>query len=100
MIENIKELLQNAQLQQQVKASANLAEAIKLITTAGAEKGYSFTQESVAQLISGLMLGEHELSEEDLLAVAGGAICRRSCIESNTLSRVQFVGEAALKVTH
>jgi predicted ribosomally synthesized peptide with nif11-like leader len=72
MINNIKELLQNTQLQQQVKASANLAEAIKLITTAGVQKGYSFTQESVAQLISGLMLGEHELSEEDLLAVAGG----------------------------
>ncbi len=87
MINDIKELLQNAQLQQQIKASANLAEAIKLITTAGAERGYSFTQESVAQLISGLMLGEHELSEDDLLAVAGGAICRRSCIESNTLSR-------------
>lgn len=55
MIQNIKELLQNAQLQQQVKEAANLAEAIKLITTAAVEKGYSFTQESVAQAISGLM---------------------------------------------
>ena len=72
MIQNIKELLQNAQLQQQVKAAANLAEAIKLITNAGAAKGYSFTQESVAQVVSGLMLEEHELSEADLLAVAGG----------------------------
>lgn len=33
MIQNIKELLQNTQLQQQVKVAANLAEAIKLITT-------------------------------------------------------------------
>jgi predicted ribosomally synthesized peptide with nif11-like leader len=74
MIQNIKELLQNAQLQQQVKEAANLEEAIKLITTAGAEKGYSFTQERVAQVISGLMLEEHELSEGELLAVAGGAI--------------------------
>jgi predicted ribosomally synthesized peptide with nif11-like leader len=84
MINNIKELLQNAQLQQQVKASANLSEAIKLITTAGAQKGYSFTQQNVAQAIRGLMLGEQELSEDDLLAVAGGAVCRQSCVESNT----------------
>lgn len=72
MLENIKELLQNTQLQQQVKAAANLAEAIKLITTAGAQKGYSFTQESVAGAIGGLMLGDRELSETDLLSVAGG----------------------------
>ena len=72
MIENIKALLQNAQLQQQVKEVANLAEAIKLITTAGVEKGYSFTQKSVAQVVSGLIREEHELSEGELLAVAGG----------------------------
>ncbi|MDZ7960290.1 MAG: Nif11-like leader peptide family natural product precursor [Aulosira sp. DedQUE10] len=73
MIQNIKELLQNPQLQQQVKEATNLAEAIKLITTAGTQKGYSFTQESLAQVVSGLMLEERELSEVDLLAVAGGA---------------------------
>ncbi|MDZ7960289.1 MAG: Nif11-like leader peptide family natural product precursor [Aulosira sp. DedQUE10] len=72
MIDNIKEILKNAQLQQQIKEATNLAEAIKLITTAGSQKGYSFTQESVAQVVSGLMLGEHELTEADLLAVAGG----------------------------
>lgn len=74
MIQNIKELLQNTQLQQQVKEAANLAEAIKLITAAGAEKGYSFTQESVAQVVSGQILEEHELSEADLLLVAGGLL--------------------------
>jgi predicted ribosomally synthesized peptide with nif11-like leader len=79
MIQNIKELLQNTQLQQQVKASTNLAEAIKLITTAGVQKGYSFTQENVAQVVSSLMLGECELSEDDLLAVAGGAKCVDCC---------------------
>jgi predicted ribosomally synthesized peptide with nif11-like leader len=72
MLENIKELLQNAQLQQQVKAATNLAAAIELITTAGAQKGYSFTQESVTQALGGLMLGDRELSEADLLSVAGG----------------------------
>lgn len=71
MIENIKELLQNAQLQQQVKEAANLAEAIKLITTAGAEKGYSLTQQKVAQVVSKLMLEKQELLETDLLTIAG-----------------------------
>lgn len=74
MIQIIKELLQNVQLQQQIKEAANLVEAIRLITTAGAKKGYSFTQESVAEAINELMLGQHELSEADLLAVAGGAM--------------------------
>jgi cobalamin biosynthesis protein CbiD len=72
MIQNIKELLQNTQLQQQIKEANNLVEAIKLITTAGTQKGYSFTQESIAQVVNGLMLEERELSESDLLTVAGG----------------------------
>lgn len=72
MIQTIKELLQNTQLQQQVKEATNLVEAIKIITIAGAVKGYSFTQENVAQVVSGLMLQEQELTEEDLLAVSGG----------------------------
>lgn len=84
MIQNIKELLQNAQLQQQVKAATNLVEAIKLITTAGAEKGYSFTQESVAQVIGRLMLEEQELTEADLQAVAGGRYCAETCLENQS----------------
>jgi predicted ribosomally synthesized peptide with nif11-like leader len=85
MIQNISELLQNAQLQQQVKEATNLTEAIKLITNASAKKGYSFTQESIAQLSSELMLGEYELSEDDLLGVAGGIIPRTTlCSHSST----------------
>lgn len=80
MIQIIKELLLNAQLKQQVKEAANLIEAIQLITLAGVEKGYSLTQENVAQAISGLMLGEQELSEEDLQVVAGGLRCHDSCV--------------------
>lgn len=72
MIQNIKEILQNTQLQQQVKEASDLVEAIKMITIAGAAKGYSFTQESVAQVVRSLMLQEQELTEEDLLSVAGG----------------------------
>ncbi len=79
MIENIKELLQNTQLQQQLKAASNLVEAIKLIATAGAEKGYSFSQESIAQVVSGLMLEEHTLTESDLIAVAGGRMPDCKC---------------------
>ncbi|WP_019500708.1 hypothetical protein [Pseudanabaena sp. PCC 6802] len=75
MIENIKELLQNAQLQQQVKEAGSLADAIKSIATASAQKGYSFTQEKVAQTIAGLMLENRELSEADLLAVSGSRWC-------------------------
>lgn len=72
MIQHIKELLQNAQMQQQVKEATNVVEAIKLITIASTQKGYSFTQESIAQVVSELMLEERELSEADLLNVAGG----------------------------
>lgn len=79
MIQTIKELLQNVQLQQQIREAGNLAEAIKLITTAGVEKGYAFTQESIAQAFSGLMLGEQELSEADLQTVAGGRYCASTC---------------------
>ncbi|WP_019500710.1 hypothetical protein [Pseudanabaena sp. PCC 6802] len=74
MIENIKDLLQNAQLLQQVKETGSLLDAIKLITAAGAQKGYSFTQGSVAQAIGELMLEKLELPEGELLAVAGGYI--------------------------
>ena len=79
MIQTIKELLQNPQLQQQVKEATNLVEAIKIITIAGAAKGYSFTQESVAQVVSRLMLEAHELTEEDLLIVAGGLMPDCKC---------------------
>jgi mannitol/fructose-specific phosphotransferase system IIA component (Ntr-type) len=37
MLQQIKELLQNAQLQEQVKAATNQAEAIKLLAIASAE---------------------------------------------------------------
>lgn len=72
MIYNIEQLLQNTQLKQQVKESSNLVEAIKIIVNAGLQKGYSFTQENVAQLVSELTLDERELSESELLAVTGG----------------------------
>ncbi|NKB17434.1 MAG: Nif11 family protein [Pseudanabaena sp. CRU_2_10] len=75
MIQNIKELLQNTQLQQQVKETTNLGEVIKLIANAARQRGYSFTQESLAQAIGGLMLEDRELTEADLLAVSGSRWC-------------------------
>ncbi|MBW4574203.1 MAG: hypothetical protein KME08_02860 [Aphanothece sp. CMT-3BRIN-NPC111] len=72
MLDQIKALLQEAQLRQQLLAAADREEVIKLITTAGAEKGYTFTDESVSQAATELMSEGEELTEEDLLAVAGG----------------------------
>jgi predicted ribosomally synthesized peptide with nif11-like leader len=73
MLSIIKELLQNAQLQQQIKTAANQAEVIKLLILAGAEKGYNFTVEGVSQAFAELTsLQSNELSEEELLGVSGG----------------------------
>jgi hypothetical protein len=73
MLQQIKELLQNAQLQQKLTAAANEAEAIKLLAIAGAEKGYKFTVEGLSQVLTELTSMEFgELSEEELLSVSGG----------------------------
>ncbi|MBD2679303.1 MULTISPECIES: Nif11-like leader peptide family RiPP precursor [Nostoc] len=72
MLQQLKELLQNAQLQQQVQAAANQAEAIKLLAIASAEKGYNFTVESLSQMLAELTVDSNELSEEELLSVSGG----------------------------
>jgi DNA-binding transcriptional regulator LsrR (DeoR family) len=77
MLQQIKELLTNTQLQQQIKEAATLAEAVQLIMAAGAEKGYNFAKESVSQFLAGQMLTT-ELTEQDLLAVAGGRECEES----------------------
>lgn len=79
MIQNIKELLQNAQLQQKIKASSSLEETSKLIAHVGSENGYSFTQEEVSQVVSELLLEECALTEADLMAVAGGRVPDCKC---------------------
>lgn len=77
MIQDIKDVLQDIQIQQQIKESANLSTAIKLITSAGVKKGYSFTRENVAKVVSGLILEKQELTESELLSVGGGLSCTR-----------------------
>ncbi|MBW4429679.1 MAG: Nif11-like leader peptide family RiPP precursor [Nostoc desertorum CM1-VF14] len=75
MLHQIKELLQNTQLQQQIKAAANQAEAIKVLAIASTEKGYNFTVEAISQMLAELtFVDSNELSEEELLSVSGGAM--------------------------
>ena len=73
MFNQIKDLLQDAQLRQQIKKAASPAEAIKLIQRADAANDYNFTSESISSLMLMPQEGRpQELIEEDLLAVAGG----------------------------
>ena len=86
MLNQIKALLQDGQLRQKIKEAKTLDEAVKLITTADAEKGGNFTTEDVTQMLTKLASGSGnelielseqdllELSEQDLLAVAGPPI--------------------------
>ena len=72
MLSQIKEVLANAQLQQKIEEATNLAESIKLIIAAGAEKGYNFTTEAISQMLTDINSVEsYELSEEELLSVSG-----------------------------
>lgn len=75
MLEQIKSLLvQDQQLEQQLKDASNLAEAVDLIVSAGLTMGVSFVKEQVSEALQSMpwSVGAEELSEEDLLAVAGG----------------------------
>ena len=72
MLNQIKALLQDAQLRQKIKQAKTLDEAIELIALANAEKGDNFTTEDVTQTLTGLATKQwQKLSETDLLAVAG-----------------------------
>lgn len=70
MFNQIQALLSDAQLRQQIKKATNLAEVITLIKTAGVERGYQFTSDNFSQLFQTQL---EQLSEEELLLVAGGA---------------------------
>ncbi|MDJ0591571.1 MAG: Nif11 family protein [Pleurocapsa sp. MO_226.B13] len=76
MLNQIKALLQDGQLRQKIKAAKTQDEVIELMATIAAEKGNNFTTEDVTQMLTKLAPGSGneliELSESDLLAVAGG----------------------------
>ena len=69
MLNQIKALLNDAQLRQQIKKAATMAEAIALIKTAGITKGYQFSNDRLSQLMQSQL---EPLGEEELLSVAGG----------------------------
>jgi hypothetical protein len=82
MLNNLKELLQNSQLQAKIKAAADQAAVIELLLIAGAEKGNAFTINGITQLLGELNATSHELSEDDLLGVSGGIppqTCKSQC---------------------
>ncbi|MEO1006618.1 MAG: Nif11-like leader peptide family natural product precursor [Cyanobacteria bacterium J06638_38] len=69
MLNQIKALLGDAQLRQQIKEATSLEEAITLIKNAGIKKGYQFSSDSLFQLLQDQL---EPLGEADLLSVAGG----------------------------
>ena len=71
MLNQIKALLGDAQLRQQIKNAGTMTEAISIIKSFGTTKGYQFSSDSISQLLQNQL---KPLSEEDLLAVAGGRI--------------------------
>ncbi len=82
----IKTLLGDTQLSQQIKEANNLAEVITLIMDAGIDKGHDFTLENISQMMTKQITSPTELGEQDLLAVAGGRICINSAdLSSNCL---------------
>jgi hypothetical protein len=81
MLNNLKELLQNSQLQAKIKAATDQSTVIDLLLTAGIEKGYAFTVEKIFQLLGELNDTLNELSEDDLLVVSGGIPPTRRCTD-------------------
>jgi hypothetical protein len=73
MLNNLQALLQNSQLQAKIKTATDKAAAVEILILAGAEKGYAFTVEAITQIFSEINNASHELSEDDLLGVNGGA---------------------------
>lgn len=65
MLNQIKTLLSNAQLRQQMKNAATMAEAIALIKNAGSTKEYQFFSNRLLKMI---LTDLESLGEEDLLA--------------------------------
>ncbi|MEO1006620.1 MAG: Nif11-like leader peptide family natural product precursor [Cyanobacteria bacterium J06638_38] len=71
MLNQIKALLKDFQLRQQIKQATTMAETISLIKSVGSKKGYQFSSDSLSQLLQDQL---EPLSEADLLLVAGGIL--------------------------
>ncbi|GAB4372265.1 MAG: hypothetical protein Kow00121_14460 [Elainellaceae cyanobacterium] len=60
MLNHIKSLLKDAKLRQELQETDDFTEAVKLIRTAGAAKGYNFPKESVSQVLTDIMPAQPE----------------------------------------
>ncbi len=80
MLDKIKAVLQDTKLRQKIKEAKTQDEAIKVLTTAVAEKGENFATEDVTKLLTYVALQTiPEMSEEDLQAVAGRGCWQSAC---------------------
>ncbi|MDJ0717964.1 MAG: hypothetical protein QNJ54_27705 [Prochloraceae cyanobacterium] len=78
MLNKIKAVLKDTQVRQELQEAKTPDDVIKLLTTAGSQKGYNFKAEDVSKFLTGLALQTvPELSEEDLLNRAGGELRAR-----------------------
>ncbi|MBT9315797.1 hypothetical protein [Leptothoe spongobia] len=71
MLNQLKTLLSDAQLHQQIKAANTLEDAISLLKATGTEKGLLFPNNELDQLIDN-QLKPIDLSEAKLISAAGG----------------------------
>lgn len=78
MIEQIQLLVvQDQQLQKELKTVSDLGEAAELVAASGKERGYNFTVSNVALALHEMMGTDdnsNQLSEGDILASAGKGI--------------------------
>jgi predicted ribosomally synthesized peptide with nif11-like leader len=73
-IEEFKEkVLASSELQSKFSEAGSVEEFVEITVRVGAENGYSFSTEDVRLLLESQQ-DDSQLSEQDLTAVAGGAI--------------------------
>lgn len=75
MLKQLKALFNNISLQQQVKTVNSLDDAIALLKSAGAQKGYQFSHDGLAQLLQRKM---EPIDEKVLLDIAGSGLAKIS----------------------
>ncbi len=69
MQQQIREVLKNVELQQQIKRATGPNQVIRLIMAAGLKRGYCFTRENVIEVL--LQIDRRELTPEEQLVGSG-----------------------------
>jgi hypothetical protein len=72
MLKQLKELLSSESTRKSLQACKNDAEAAATLTKAGIAKGYAWTEATVKKALSELRGEVSELSDAELMGVAGG----------------------------